>query len=149
MIRFILALSSILIAFAIAPPAKAGDRPSSRSTPEKNVYIVPKHLSTVEKFEPKTTMLNRIELRNCMTLEASNKARLAELDVKAAKSDKERLALVAAAGADKQAEEAWMTRYDALLKEDDDLNASREEYFMDCARRPHKQEDEDAIKAEK
>lgn len=137
MTKTIVRLSSMLIACAILAPASAV------------TYIVPKYIGPRGKIQPKTTMLNRLELRDCMKLEASNKTRMAELDVKAAQSEKERLALVAAAGADKQAEEEWKKRYDALLKEDDALNESREEYFMDCARRPHKQEDEDAINAEK
>ena len=141
----ILRLSSTLIACAILNTASAG----AVGQPETRTYIVPKHLTKVEKFAPKTTMMNRMELRDCMALEASNKARLAELDRKAAESEKERLQLVAAASADKQAEADWKQRYDALLKEDDALNDSREEYFMDCARRKHKVEDEDAINAEK
>jgi hypothetical protein len=141
----ILRLSSFLIACAVLETASA----NNVTLPENHTYIVPKHLTKVEKFEPKTSMLNRLELRNCMALDASNKLRLAELDRKAAESDKERLQLVAAGSTDKQAEAEWKKRYDALLKEDDELNASREEYFVDCARRRHKVEDEEAILAEK
>jgi hypothetical protein len=148
MMKAALPLSMILIVSAIVTPVCAGDLPPMQSTPGHNVYVVPKHLSKVEKFAPKTGMMNILELRDCMKLEASNKARLAELDRKADESEKERQRLVAAGSTDKQAEAEWKKRYDVLLKEDDELNESRQEYFMDCARRQHKVADEDTIKAE-
>jgi hypothetical protein len=144
-------LFSILSACAILALA------SSAATAQTTYRtIVPKSLGEPHSFKPQDLVMTREELRACMKLNESNNVRYAELVAKIEQHEKERFALDEAKhsatpppDANKQLEVEWKKRNAVLLKEEEKLDDSREDYFVDCARKRFLEEDEIAIKSGK